>query len=397
MSLAWLFPLGLAALAAWLVPLLVHLRRRSEQQRTVFAALQWLATRARPRSRLRFEEWPLLLVRLLLLAALAVLLAQPVLFGAPHAKQWVVVAAGIDRSALPARAEHVEYRWLAPGFPRLEDDSPATPQPTASLLRELDATLPADVAVSVYVPDPLDGADAVRPRLSRPVQWHAVRRDGSDAVAPPDTAPRPALAVRHDAGHADAVRYLRAAAVAWQSDATAPHSANAPAADIGPLAQSLPATGTPLVWLGQGALPAPLLQWVERGGSVLVGVDSEVSDIPRLGIALWHDDAGNVLARGIARGRGRVLQLAAPLRPDALPLLLQPEFPEHLWRLFAPAPPAPTRIAASDYAPRTGAPEWPAIPLDLASWLVLLVAALFLLERWLASGRRDAVSAEARA
>ena len=42
MSLALLLPAGLAALAALLLPLLVHLARRSEQRPTVFAALQWL-------------------------------------------------------------------------------------------------------------------------------------------------------------------------------------------------------------------------------------------------------------------------------------------------------------------------------------------------------------------
>ena len=55
MSLAWLFPAGLAALASLLLPLLIHLARRDEQRLLDFAALRWLAARPRPRRRIRFE------------------------------------------------------------------------------------------------------------------------------------------------------------------------------------------------------------------------------------------------------------------------------------------------------------------------------------------------------
>ncbi|MEL4017015.1 BatA domain-containing protein, partial [Dryocola clanedunensis] len=72
-----LFPLGLLALAAWLVPLLIHLARRHQYAPLDFAALRWLQARIRPRQKIRFDEWPLLLVRLLLLATLALLLARP--------------------------------------------------------------------------------------------------------------------------------------------------------------------------------------------------------------------------------------------------------------------------------------------------------------------------------
>ena len=64
MSLAFLLPAGLAALAALVVPLLLHLARRHEQTPTDFAALRWLRQKPKPRHRIRFDEWPLLLVRL---------------------------------------------------------------------------------------------------------------------------------------------------------------------------------------------------------------------------------------------------------------------------------------------------------------------------------------------
>jgi len=96
-----LFPLGLAALAAWLLPLLIHLARRHPYTPLDFAALRWLRAHIRPRQRIRFDDWPLLLVRLLLLAALALLLARPALTGpAPVPAAWTVVAPGLDATAL---------------------------------------------------------------------------------------------------------------------------------------------------------------------------------------------------------------------------------------------------------------------------------------------------------
>ncbi|TQT81878.1 hypothetical protein DB758_11845, partial [Xanthomonas perforans] len=51
MNLLLLFPTGLAALAALLLPLLIHLARRSEHRPTDFAALRWLRALPRPRHR----------------------------------------------------------------------------------------------------------------------------------------------------------------------------------------------------------------------------------------------------------------------------------------------------------------------------------------------------------
>ena len=96
MNLAFLLPAAFAALAALLLPLLIHLARRSEQRPTDFAALRWLRAKPKPRRRIRFDEWPLLVARLLLLAALVLLLARPVLFGSAGDAPWVAVVPGVD-------------------------------------------------------------------------------------------------------------------------------------------------------------------------------------------------------------------------------------------------------------------------------------------------------------
>ena len=118
MNFALLLPSALLALTALLLPLLIHLSRRSEQKPTDFAALRWISAQLRPRRKLVFQEIPLLLLRLLLLIALVVFLAKPVSMQSASPKHWVVVAPGLDISAfkdLPSKQKS-EWHWLSTGF-----------------------------------------------------------------------------------------------------------------------------------------------------------------------------------------------------------------------------------------------------------------------------------------
>src|SRR5262245_42666752 len=155
-NLGFLLPAGFAALGALLLPVLIHLARRSEQRPTLFAALRWLQQKSKPRHRIRFDEWPLLLVRLLLVALLAVLLARPVLFGATDSTQArVAVVPGVDLQQARGQAVAADARWLwlSPGFPALDaspQSSDAAPSAASitSLLRELDASLAPGVSLT---------------------------------------------------------------------------------------------------------------------------------------------------------------------------------------------------------------------------------------------------------
>ena len=135
MNFALLAPLGLAALGALLLPILLHLARRTPQRRTEFAALRWLAARLRPRRRIRVEEPWLLLLRLLLVACVALLLAQPVWTRLEGGKPWVLVhpalAAGAAREAVDCAGADCEWHWLSPGFPALEDARPTATPPVS--------------------------------------------------------------------------------------------------------------------------------------------------------------------------------------------------------------------------------------------------------------------------
>jgi hypothetical protein len=383
MTPALLLPAALAALAALLLPLLIHLARRSEQRPTDFAAVRWLRQKPKPRHRVRFDEWPLLIARLLLLTLLAVWLARPVLFGGASEAPWVAVMPGID--AAQARAvigdDKARLHWLAPGFPALDQPSPVTAAlPFASLLRQLDSELPAAVKLSVLVPEQLQGADAQRPRLSRTVEWKVLA--GAMPAPRPVAVGAPALTVRYAQDREDGLRYLRAAARVWR-----PSAAFAAA----PTTQALPADTRHLVWLAPGPLPAKVGDWIRQGGTALLATDTEYK-FPASTIAYWRDEVGAPLVEGAALGRGQVLRFTRTFAPATMPQLLQPDFPRNLRDLFATQAPAPARVTARDYAPIAGGASYAQPPRDLQPWLTLLIAALLLAERWLATRRSRGVS-----
>lgn len=385
MSLALLLPAGLAALAALLLPLLIHLARRSEQRPIQFAALRWLRQKPKPRHRIRFDEWLLLALRLLLLAALALLLARPVLVGGASQSPWIAVVPGVDLQqarAVPAAGD-ARRHWLAPGFPSLDQPAPATTASVTSLLRELDAGLPAGVALTVLVPQQLDGVDAQLPALSRRVDWRVL--PGAMTLAPARAATVAfSPAIRYAPQREASIRYLRAAQAAWKGDGKA-------ASDLASLAQPLPANARQLIWLAPGPLPAAVDGWVRQGGAALLDHESALPKLPATTV-LWRDASGTALVEGVAYGKGRVMRFTRALTPQAMPALLEPDFPQRLRALFDPPQIAPTRVLSASHAPLTGGPTFPQSPRDLQPWLVLLIALLFLAERWIATGARRTVA-----
>ena len=373
-----LAPAGLAALAALALPLLIHLARRQQQRPTVFAALRWLSARPRPRRRLRFDEPWLLAVRLLLVALLALLLAHPVLQGTEDARPRLLVAPGVEPAQVQAaRAEAgADARWLAPGFPGLDQPPPASGDGGASLLREFDAALPPEAPLTVLVPRRWQGGDGARLQLSRPVEWRIAGK-GAVEETPERAAPR--MAIRYDAAHRAAAGFLRAAAVAWQeADTEAPDSA-ASAQLPGPEPDVL-------AWLHGGAPPPEVLAWAGEGGQLLLPMEAELPD-GLVAMVAWRDATGAPLLQVAPFGHGRVAQWLRPLAPAQMPQLLEPDFAVALQRLLLP-PVAPTLVAASDYRPGTGAAAAPAASIDLRPWLALAIAMLALVERWLATSRR---------
>lgn len=378
MSFGLLAPLALVALAAWLLPLLLHLARRDATRPTPFAALRFLREKPRPRRRLRFDDWPLLLVRLFLLALLALWLAWPVLQGARAPLRWTVVIPGVADGAVPTAGDRdAPPRWLAPGFPPI--DGAFAPMPgtatVSSLLRELDMTLPAGTALTVIAPEVIDGADAGPVALSRAVDWRIVPARADEASPEPTEAPR--LDVLGIAADDPALRVLRAVARAWRPD-----DADAFAVASGVSARRADALAA---WWGEGTPSSELLAHA-AGGVLLLGAAS-ARDLELDWQPVWRDTDGEVLAERAACAAATCIRFAQALDPAHLPAVLDPAFPARLRALVQP-PPAPARIAAEDFAPAEGVAGYPPVPRDLRPWWAVLVALVFALERWMAASPR---------
>ncbi|KFL36992.1 hypothetical protein N788_12145 [Arenimonas donghaensis DSM 18148 = HO3-R19] len=372
-------PLGLLALLGLVVPLLVHLARREQQQPTMFAALRWLHARQRPRQRLRIEHWLLLALRLALVAGLALLLAAPWFTDDQAGPPRVLVHPSLP---VPEAPEGAELRWLAPGFPHIDSAVPEAPVPVSSLLREADAGLPPGKALVVHVPAILDGVDGERPRLSRPVQWLVAEASTPDPAPDRQDEPPPAMAVRHGPDHAHQAKWLAAAQRAWLAT-TDP--APPPGETLMAAGASWPDDTRVLAWLADGAVPANVLDFARDGGTLLIA-DTTHWPVDAAGQVAWRGEEGSVRLRAAGFQAGRILQFAQPLEPAAFPELLDPRFPRWLLQQLQPPPAAPARVDARRHVPRDDGPAFTPPSPPLAPWLVLVLAALFVVERWLAAG-----------
>jgi hypothetical protein len=288
----------------------------------------------------------------------------------------VLAAPGIDPAAArKAVGAEADLRWIAPGFPELSAGAPPARGALSSLIRQFDAELPEGAALTILVPPVLGGVDAAPLRLTRKVTWRVIA--GPTTARTPAAPPAPALALRHAEGQGGAVRYFRAVATAWS---------DAPKFDAS-TGDDLPPAGTVLVWLKPGRLPATVTDWVSGGGTALLGERAEVA-MPAATAPLWRDETGGALVEGAVQGKGRILRFTRPLEPAAMPDLLSGSFPAILRDLVTPPAPPPARVSAAAFAPVAGIAPFPLPPRELSAWLGVLIAALFLAERWLASRRK---------
>ncbi|MCC4585510.1 BatA domain-containing protein [Xanthomonas sp. NCPPB 1067] len=393
MNLLLLFPAGLAALAALLMPLLIHLARRSEHRPTDFAALRWLRAMPRPRHRVRLDEWPLLLLRLLLLAALALLLAEPALRDRPDSRPRIAVSPGVDLAAARAlpHADDAQWLWLAPGFAPIDvtntdhdRTAPGTPQPIGSLLRELDAGLPAEATLSVIVPAQWGALDAQRVQLARAVHWQVL--PGRSPLAPAPALAPPSLLAVADTPAMPALRYLRAVHAAWALPGSLPVTTPAAAQP------ARWAPGTVVIWLSSTPPSASVIAWVAAGGQLVLGAQAPVPHASAAPLQAVGEPDGDALLDAAPLGRGRLLRWSAPLEPQHLPAVLEADFPARLRTALQP-PPTPQTAPAQTQSPQRGAAIRLRVPpQSLAPWLIGLVLLLFALERWLATAPRRNVA-----
>ena len=381
MSIALLLPLGLIALAGLIVPLLIHLIRQSDNQVIDFPALRWLRESVRPRRRLQFEDLWLLLARLLLVGLAALLVSMPILKGSWRgAQHWIAVVPGVDIDAARVKVTDAkaEWHWLANGFPAIDKPAAAGSSSISSLLRELDAELPNEDTLSVIVPAEVHGLDAERIVVSRAIDWIVSPSPPQSEL--PAKRTEHVLALRHASANDEGLRYIRAAVAAWESDDSEHWTIDDQASAV-----ALPLATDALIWLG-APLPDSIVAWVGEGGRVLL-----IDDASAQGRVLWRDDGGTVLASDESVGNGHRIHLRGPLTAAALPALLDADFPTRLQALVKSALSPPSRADAQEVEPRHSADPLPRFTqtTDLAAWLGLLIGFVFLIERWLATRRRE--------
>ncbi len=382
MTLTWANPGALWGLSALIVPILVHLTRRTEQRITPFAAMRWLSAAFPPRRRVRVSEWLLLLLRLLLITAVVLWWARPTWIDAPAPSgTWVLVSPDVDPAVAQARVkDQAQWRWLAPQFPALASPAPKRPNANASLLREFDTRIADDARLIVFVPEQVDGLDAERIRLRHAVEWQVLPAIARDEATP--AAPTPVIVgLRIDASQSTPARYLRAAVQAWNASEPDRYRLDEQPREAAPSANT-----RWLLVLGGELTPAQT-NWVEAGGVALI--DRPAND----GSVSWRDDEGRVIASTSRLGRGRVVHWQVALTPTALPALLDADFPARLRALLEGEPAPPTRAIASTVEPlRDASLSGGTIEQLLTPWLLIAIAVLFALERLIATGDRKAVA-----
>jgi hypothetical protein len=364
MNLVLLWPAGLAALAALLVPLLLHLRRAEDTQRVDFAALRWLSPQRRPRHRLRLREWLLLALRLLLVALVALLFAQPARIDAGDAGPRLLVADGIDVAR--ARA----------AVPALPADAPAERLrgPLASALREADARAPAGALLHVVVPPVVEGLDGARPQLSHAVAWHVLADARATAAAPAATVAAAPVVLRGEAPEATR-RVLRALAASWQVRYL----------EIGANAAPPPRA----IVASAGPEDAVLGQWLRAGGIVMRWPVAAAAGAPAQDENDADDATGMLLPVQAERvGRGRRLSFGQPLSVEAMPALRAPSAARRLREMLDFGSTTPSQAPESALRPVRGGLRFAPIPQPFAPWLAWAAALAFVLERVLAT--RDA-------
>ena len=182
--LQFLLPIGFVALAALAIPAILHLWRPPAKTVRIGTLKFFTGPAVRRLNKLRWRERRLLAVRLLLLALLALFLAQPIWTRKPSSRpqKWALFEPGLELHAVAQkrwrelRSAGYEARALAGGFaPTSPNESEHVAEQsvdTWSLLREVDARLPGGSAVAVFSSDRLASLRGARPRLQNcDVEW----------------------------------------------------------------------------------------------------------------------------------------------------------------------------------------------------------------------------------
>ena len=180
-------PLWLAALAALVIPLALHLWSRRPRQVIRVGTLRHLGEVPPARARsTRLSEPLLLLLRLLILAAIVLALAGPRVPGATLGRPTRLLLLDPALHADPLldslNATRAAVRLLSPGLPERRlplspSDTAAPPLPLWDALRQADRLVADGGTLDLYARPRIARLGAVRPALRSTVRWYAPAAD----------------------------------------------------------------------------------------------------------------------------------------------------------------------------------------------------------------------------
>ena len=314
-SLQWHSPQWLWLLLTLLIPLFIHLARRSHPRVITFAAAQWLrARRQRRLNRVYLRDKLLLLLRLLILSLLVALLAQPFVVRTDAAvENMLLVDPRIEQVALEGFLEQNttfdDVRWLQP-----EPSAISSPRPPGS---ELWSTLSQLAAQAEYRHAHILIKDTENPsghsalRVSPHWQWHTL------AMRNPDTStalPRIAIAGKAPEWLQPVVEEV---STSLGTDITVQQ--------LGVQIRTVPEDVDWLIYDGAGELPEDLRTFVSRGGLLITNAGVTNKGMPEF-IRL----AGEPAAETLAFGRGSWLRYIADWHSTAF--FHRNDLPQQLWQ-----------------------------------------------------------------
>jgi len=172
-------PMALWALSTVLLPVLLHWWHRQRQQPQRFYALRFLPVEETPVRHRRLHDPWLLLLRMLILALLALWLAEPTLSWSPERERDIALVH--PRAELPSEFRSAERFWLCNDELRALDETRCEESALwVSLLRHQQAL--ADVQhVTLYLPEGLLLTGNLKPTL--PYQVTVIRVPAAQAFA----------------------------------------------------------------------------------------------------------------------------------------------------------------------------------------------------------------------
>ncbi|SEK39399.1 BatA domain-containing protein [Parapedobacter koreensis] len=195
MSVEFLYPLGFLAATAVIIPVLLHLWRKEKRKVLQVGSTKLFGNIKKHRiNRLRIKNWPLLLLRCLLILALSCLLAAPhIASDRPGSNEtgWILLGTAYHENLAESQRILMDsllnngygLRAFEPGFRKISMQDADTVSQSANpfaLIHQLNDILPAGFPVVVFSSPQISQLTGDVPATTLALTWHAfAQRDTS--------------------------------------------------------------------------------------------------------------------------------------------------------------------------------------------------------------------------